>query len=396
MARESFGIIDRRPNGRLRARYTDPRPGRTTRYSAPGTFATKGAARSWLALRQAEIAAGTWLPPEVVAALAEEEARDAARRDVTLADYAAKWIKTRTNSRGEPLRPRTVEAYERLLRAEGTRNPEDRGGPLAPLVGLKPGEISPEGVREWRAAQIESGKLTQTSRAYDLLKSVLKTAVDDRLIERNPCTVKGGSSTSTGKKVQPPTDVELATIVESIDERYRALVVIAAAGGLRWGEATELRAKDLAVEWDDGGEIECVRISVERQVVHTTKAGRNVGAVKSLAGERSIAVFGQDARIIAEHLGDKREDDLLFTNATGTSWLPQSAFWRHWHKAVVAAKREDLPFHGLRHYAGTRYAQSGATPKETMARLGHSSMKAAIRYQHSGNRDDELARRMAR
>lgn len=55
-----------------------------------------------------------------------------------------------------------------------------------------------------------------------------------------------------------------------------------------------------------------------------------------------------------------------------------------------------MPFHALRHYAGTRYAQAGATPKETMARLGHSSMGAAIRYQHSGNRDDELAARMSR
>ena len=72
-------------------------------------------------------------------------------------------------------------------------------------------------------------------------------------------------------------------------------------------------------------------------------------------------------------------------------WVPQSAFWRHWHKAVVEADRPDLPFHALRHYAGTRYAQTGATIRETMARLGHSSTKAAMRYQHAGSRDDELA-----
>lgn len=121
-----------------------------------------------------------------------------------------------------------------------------------------------------------------------------------------------------------------------------------------------------------------------------------MGSVKSLAGVRTVAVFGEDARVIAEQVYGKIGDALVTTNHDGTGWLPQSAFWRHWHKAVVAAKRPDLPFHGLRHYAGTRYAQTGATPKETMARLGHSSTKAAMRYQHSGNRDDELARRMAR
>jgi integrase len=55
-----------------------------------------------------------------------------------------------------------------------------------------------------------------------------------------------------------------------------------------------------------------------------------------------------------------------------------------------------MPLHALRHYAGTRYAQAGATVRETMARLGHSSERAAMRYQHAGNRDDELAMRVAR
>lgn len=399
MSRETFGIIDKRPNGRLRARYTDPRPGRTTRYSAPGTFATRGAARTWLAQRQAEIAVGTWVPPEVATAREKRAEQEAARRDVTLGAYAEKWITTRTNSRGEPLRPRTVENYEALLRPAGVatkRDREGKGGPLAAMVGQKLGDITPSMVRHWRAEQIQTGRVSQTSRAYDLLKSVLKTALDDGMIERNPCQIRGGSTAATGKRVVPPTDAELATIVEGIDQRYRALVVLAAAGGLRWGEATELRAKDVIVERKMNGKVRCVRISVSRQVVHTTKNGRTASEPKSLAGVRTVAIFGADAEIIAGQTHGKIGDALVTTNHDGTGWLPQSAFWRHWHKAVKAAGRPDLPFHGLRHYAGTRYAQTGATPKETMARLGHSSTKAAMRYQHAGNRDDELARRMAR
>lgn len=88
-------------------------------------------------------------------------------------------------------------------------------------------------------------------------------------------------------------------------------------------------------------------------------------------------------------------EDLLWTAADG-SHLAQSTFHRHWDKARRTAGRPDLPFHGLRHYAGTSYAQTGATVRETMARLGHSSTAAAMRYQHSGSRDDELAARMTR
>lgn len=394
--RERFGRIEKRANGRHRAAYVGPD---SELHRAPATFATMTEARTWLAQRQAEIAAGTWRAPVVVAEFAAKEAAKAARRNVTLGDYAANWIKTRTNTRGEPLRPRTVESYEAMLRPTGVKTAKDRdgkGGPLAAMVGRKLGEITPEIVREWRAAQIATGRISYTSRAYDLMKSVLNTAVADGLIGQNPCQIRGGSIASTGKKVAPPTDAEFAVILSSIDKRYRALVIIAAAGGLRWGEATELRAKDIVIERKKNGAVKCVRISVSRQVVFTTKEGRNVGEPKTLAGVRNVAVYGEDARVIAEQVSGKIGNALLTTNHDGTTWLPQSAFWRHWHKAVVAAERPDLPFHGLRHYAGTRYAQTGATTKETMDRLGHSSMKAAMRYQHSGNRDDELARRMAR
>ena len=40
-------------------------------------------------------------------------------------------------------------------------------------------------------------------------------------------------------------------------------------------------------------------------------------------------------------------------------------------------------FHDLRHTGGTLTATTGATAKEVMARLGHSSPRAAMIYQHA-------------
>ena len=385
MARESFGIIDVLPSGNLRARYTAPDG---NRYAAPATFRTRGAARHWLAERKVEIASGKWVHPDVAATKQAE-------RSVTLAEYAAKWVDTRTNSKGERLRTRTREEYERMLRAPGAKGAGSNGGPLSELLPRNVSAISPSLVRQWRASQLATGKATQTSRAYGLLNSIMATAVQDGIADVNPCQVKGGQSTNTGKKVIPPTDEELEIILTTIKPQYRALVIVAAIGGLRFGEATELRAKNVKVERDDTGAVTSVRLFIAEAVVKTS-AGRVVGDTKSAAGVRSLAIFGDDADIVAEHMRDKIGDALLFPSADGVSHLGQSTFWRHWHKAVVEAGREDLPFHGLRHYAGTRYAQVGATVKETMARLGHSSEKAAMRYQHSGNRDDELAARMSR
>jgi hypothetical protein len=55
-----------------------------------------------------------------------------------------------------------------------------------------------------------------------------------------------------------------------------------------------------------------------------------------------------------------------------------------------------MPFYAQRHYAGTRYAQTVATPRDAMARLAHKSLAVAMRYQHTTDRDDVLARRTAR
>jgi integrase len=52
-----------------------------------------------------------------------------------------------------------------------------------------------------------------------------------------------------------------------------------------------------------------------------------------------------------------------------------------------------LHIHDLRHTGATLSAATGATLKELMMRLGHSSPRAALMYQHaSRDRDKEIAK----
>jgi integrase len=70
----------------------------------------------------------------------------------------------------------------------------------------------------------------------------------------------------------------------------------------------------------------------------------------------------------------------------------------NFHKSVWSKTREkvglpDLHFHDLRHTGGTLTAATGATLKELMARLGHSSVRAAMIYQHATrDRDQAIAK----
>ena len=92
---------------------------------------------------------------------------------------------------------------------------------------------------------------------------------------------------------------------------------------------------------------------------------------------------------------DPSPDALLFPAADGVSHLAQSTFGKHWEPARKAAGREDMPWHALRHHGATKAAKAGATLKELQQRLGHSTVAAAMRYQHAAGRDTELARRMS-
>ena len=84
---------------------------------------------------------------------------------------------------------------------------------------------------------------------------------------------------------------------------------------------------------------------------------------------------------LAKYVGTDR-DSLLFPAENGGHLQP-STLYRHWYKARAAAGRPDLRWHDLRHSGAVLAAATGATLAELMARLGHSTPQAAMRYQHA-------------
>jgi integrase len=371
--RRKFGKVELLPSGFYRARYVGP-DGRT--YAAPMTFTTETDADVWLGIQRGQIAAGTWTAPET-----KEQARAKAQaeRANTLGQYAEAWIETRTNTKGVALTARTKAEYRRLLQTV-----------LAPLSPLPLADLTQPKVREWYSAIERSGRATTASRAYQFLHAVMRTAVQERLAIENPVVVNGASNASTGRTSEPPTTAELSIIEASMPERLRLMVHISAWAGLRYGETTELRTKDIT--YDD----DAVLIKVSRAVTHVTGQGFIVGKPKNAAGIRTVSLpgfAGEFREHIAKH-AQPGPDGLLFPAPRG-GHLAQSTFTDSWYPARAAAGRTDLTWHTLRAFAGTKYAHEGATLAEIQARLGHSTVEAAMKYQRvMAGRDAELAARM--
>jgi integrase len=351
--KEGFGSIRILPSNRVQARYTGP-DGLT--HHAPTTFQTKMDARAWLALRHAEIISGKWKP----------RTSDAT---VTFRAFARTWMADR------PLKPRTRYHYQQLL--------EQR---LLPRFGaIRPNQITPDMVRAWHA---DMGEDTPTLRAhcYGLLRSILATAVHDELISANPCHIRGAGNSKRVHKVTTLTLAELAVLVDAMPERYQPMTLLAAWCGLRFGELTELRRKD--VDLTNGV------IRVRRAV--TRVAGEFVvGTPKSDAGIRDVDVPPHLLPMLKRHLESHHygREGLLFPAAGDhTKHLAPASLYRVFYPARQAAGRPDLRWHDLRHTGAVLAASTGATLAELMARLGHSTPQAALRYQHaSKGRGAEIA-----
>lgn len=354
--RRQLGSIDRLPSGRYRVRVGDP--ANPARRLSVGTFRTKGEAEVALGRALAAQEQGAWVAPD--------------RGRITLAEYAPGWLATRLTSRGEPLRPRVRELYEGYLRLH-----------ILPTLGAVPlGRLTTAVVRGWHAQILNDGVGPSTvAKCYRLLRAILNTAIEDRHIIANPCTIKGAGVEPADERPIPTVD-EVGALASAVKPRFRALVLLAAFCGLRKGELFALRRRDVDLLHGT------VTVVFQRQQSRTGE--HLVGPPKTDAGRRTLALPAVLIPELEVHLArwaPRAPDDYFFVGAKGGPLRP-GVLQKEWATARRAVGREDVHFHDLRHLAGTVAATTGAGTKELMRRLGHATSQAALRYQHATDERD--------
>jgi len=374
-SRKRFGHTRELPSGRFQASYLHPDGVLTDkglRARVTATFVDEADADFWLTTAEREISRGTWRHPDVVAAESGP-----APAEVMFGAYARRWLRERHTPRGRPLAPGTVQSHERALRLMVY--------PTFEHTALR--TITSSQVRTWYA-ELGTGRPAQRTRAYSVLRAICDTAVEDRLLTANPCTIKGaGRSAKPRKSLILVTLPELDVALAAMPERLRITAILATWCALRSGEVRELRR----------GDIEGALIKVTRAV--TWVKGRYViGDPKSDAGVRDVTIPPHVLPYVVEHL-EKHvgpgKDALLVTSQDGGT-LPHSTLQAAWDRARTAAGRPDVRYHDLRHTGLTFAAHAGATTRELMERGGHSNPAVALIYQHSSSERQELiARRLS-
>lgn len=354
--RRAFGTTRKHRSGRWGAEYTHPVS--RERVTPGKSFRTKADALRWLAEAEVDLNRGQLLDPT------------GTKR--TFESYATKWLQGRTD-----LRPKTLDLYGYLLRLH-----------LIPYLGnVSMAKMDPATIRRWHGevSAGEQGAVT-TAKAYRLLRQIMAAAVEDMLLRSNPCTLKNVAVERSAERATP-TIAEAMRIAEIVKPEYRLMVLLAAVAGLRRGECFALRRRSL-VEADGVWTVivDSAVVFVKDVAVHQPP--------KTPAGVRRLTLPSALVPAVEEHFdafGPFEPADFLFVDRR-TGATPTITVWRRvWNNARNTAE-VDYTFHDLRHLAGTLNATAGASIRESMARMGHSSPRAALRYQHLVElRDAEVA-----
>lgn len=226
-------------------------------------------------------------------------------------------------------------------------------------------------VQAWIAALTGAGKsATVVIRAFGVLRAIYTTAIADGLVRRSPC-----DGTQLPRKVRKPrvylTTSQVLELAEAAKTnggaegmKRRALVLLLGFCGLRWGEATALRASDVS---PDTG-----RIQVARSVTRT-RGGYVVGEPKTWE-RRTVPVPDYVMNAIMSQCAGRDPDALIFPATSGGFMAPPHSTERSWYRrALDLAGLPVLTAHDLRHTAASIAVSAGANVKAIQRMLGHKS-----------------------
>ena len=342
--------VQKRPNGKWRARYRDLDGKEHARH-----FDRKLDAQRWLDEVTASIVTGQYVDPQ------------AGR--ITFEKYAKKWEESLIASEaGERITDNALRLH--LVPALGSRAMAAiRRNDLQVLFKSLSEQLGPGSVRN----------------VYDVLVRLMTAAVEDKVIASSPCR-RITLPPMPDEEITPPTVAQVEAMARVMPPYIRAAIVTLAGSGLRIGELLGLKVSD--VDFKAG------TIRVERQRLQSGK----IGPPKTAKSRRTVPVGEVVTDALLTHLAARPSKEWLFTMEEGEplNYRRWKTEWNCARRALQAAENEaaeregrkpvELPHmvtHDLRHFYASALIAGGASVKQVQLVLGHASAVITLRiYAH--------------
>lgn len=312
------------------------------------TFRTKSEADTFRKVTDAELAKGTHVAAQPGA--------------ITMAAWAVEWLRGARNlgRGGRETYQRDLDRY--ILKALGD-------------VPLR--RVTPEKIDLYLESRLEAGAAASSvHREYRTIRRMLHIAVERRRLPSNPCDAVTPPKVAT-TEMRFLEAAEVDALAGAIADWYRAWVLVATYGGLRWSELRGLRR----------GDIEGARVTVASQLVQRAGGEWERDAPKTRAGRRVVTLPAVVADDLAAHIDTYSlpgVEGLVFPNRGGRP-LQSGTFTANTFKPALVRAGIDRQtrIHDLRHTAVALAVKAGAHPKAIQVRMGHASIAITLdRYGH--------------
>jgi integrase len=284
----------------------------------------------------------------------------------TVAEYGAQWVRSQIHHR-----PATAEQLEMKWRLY-----------VDPVLGsirlqdLTRAQVQ-AAVVKWR----ETLAPATTRLVYSFLASMLRSAVLSKDLGASPC-VRINLPIVEDVMVVPLTVAQVHRIASEVPPQYRAMVLLAAATGLRSGELRGLTA-DRLMFLPDG-----LRLRIDRQLATTAPTW---GPPKTEKSSRTVMVGERTADMMRRHLAEfpPHPSGIVFTGREHEP-MNRSTASGVWGRATVGMNLKDRSgWHELRHHHASLLIAAGLSPTAVAHRLGHKDATETLRtYAHLWEDDD--------
>jgi integrase len=347
--RSAVAHIEKRAKNRWRARYRAP-DGR----ERSKTFERRVDAERYVANIEADKTRGEWTDPRL------------GRERFT--EYAARWLDTKAD-----VGDRSFANIEGRIRNH-----------LLPALGdLAIRDLRSSDVLAWRA-KLKSERAPDTvNAALGTLRQILRAAVLDRSIARNPCDGINPLPKTSVKEIHPLKADHIPLLADALPDRFRCAIFTAAYTGLRAGELWALKVARVNLLRRTVNVVESVSETRRGLVTKPPKNGK----------ARTVTLPRLIAEMLAEHIGDyPSRDGFVFTSPQGYQVRHRNFMDDHFYPALGRA--ESLPagfrFHDLRHTHASILIARGWRPEQVKDRLGHGSIRTTFDwYGHLFENHDE-------
>lgn len=334
--------IQKRPDGRWRARYRDDEDREHARH-----FTRQKEAKAWLDEVTASVVSGTYVDPKTAL--------------TTVHEWSVIWLKGYENNRPSTVRQAKTH-LKRINAAFGNRT----------LKSVRPSEV-----KTWTAKLSAEGLADSTVYAlHSRMGQLYSDAVHDGLLPKSPLSRRTAPKAGKQRPYVATTD-QVWALYDAMPAGQQPAVLLAAFAGLRVAEAVALRVSD--VDFMRG--IIAPAIQYPGVELKTEESRTPIPIPQNLCLELSV-----------NHT--RWGSETLVTNEYGRGMSPHRLehYFREARSAVKGLP-EGFRFHDLRHYFASLLIAQGLDVKVVQKSLRHSSAKTTLdTYGHMWPDKEESAK----